>query len=64
MNLGGINRRDFLAKTLGLAGASVSLLASPTARSAAGSPNFVFILADDQGWTGTSASMHPARGAS
>ena len=62
MSLKGISRRSFLTETLGFAGASVLLLASTTARSVANFPNFVFILADDQGWTGTSASMDAARG--
>ena len=61
MSPNGISRRNFLTKTIGFAGASVSLLASTTARSAPDFPNFVFILGDDQGWTGTSVSMHSGR---
>ncbi|MCP4639536.1 MAG: sulfatase [bacterium] len=56
-----MSRRAFLLRTMGSAGASALLLASTKANSAVESPNFVFILADDQGWTGTSASMDSVR---
>ncbi len=61
MGLKDISRRSFLTKTLGFAGASLSLLTSTKAHAKAGSPNLVFVLSDDQGWTGTSVSMHDRR---
>lgn len=47
-------RRRFLSR-LGAGAAALSIGA--TARAAAKLPNFVFILSDDQGWTGLSAMM-------
>ncbi len=62
MNSNSFSRRDFLTKAAGLGGAAAAFLAAPRLFAAGGkSPNFVFILADDQGWTGTSAAMHPGR---
>jgi len=56
-----IARRDFLAGTLGLAAASMSLSSSVEGQSKPAAPNFVFFLSDDQGWTGTSFPMHGGR---
>lgn len=39
--------------------AVVSLVLLTATTRAADSPNFVLVLADDQGWTSTSAAMHP-----
>ena len=62
MDSDSLSRRDFLTKAAGLGGAATAFLASPHLFAAGGkSPNFVFILADDQGWTGTSAAMHAGR---
>ena len=55
------SRRNFLARTVGMAAASVALAARVNAQAATSSPNFVFILSDDQGWPATSAQMHPTR---
>jgi len=53
-------RREFLGQTLAFTWALPFLFAS---RGYAGdtAPNFVFILSDDQGWTGSSVSMDNAR---
>lgn len=61
MKLRPIGRRDFLKRTFGLAAVSTSLLSSAQGSPRANAPNFVFILADDQGWPGTSARMHSRR---
>jgi arylsulfatase A-like enzyme len=57
-----MNRREFLKQAM-LAGAVAvipkSLLRGEVKPSA--SPNFVFILVDDMGWTGLSTSMHETR---
>ena len=51
-------RRDFL-KGLGLFAAAATLPRSAFGRggAATGKPNIVFILTDDQGWTGLSVQM-------
>lgn len=61
MNRHSINRRSFLR--LALAANAAAMLAPRLGAKAAelNSPNFVFILGDDQGWTGTSVSMHSGR---
>ena len=54
------SRRQFLKNLTGAAAVfaiAPSLLSKPDKQP----PNFIFILTDDQGWTGTSASMHPVR---
>ena len=56
-----VRRRDFLAQGLACTAASMALLAAPKSYGATQSPNFVFILSDDQGWNGSSASMHATR---
>ena len=55
-----ISRCNLVAIALGMAVATVALTGSGNAQ-AASSPNFVFILSDDQGWSATSAQMHPTR---
>jgi arylsulfatase A len=56
-----IFRSNFLALAFGMAVATLALTEPGNAQTAAGSPNFVFILSDDQGWPATSAQMHPTR---
>lgn len=54
--------RSFRCRALAV---SIVVLLVPRLGTAApqrSAPNFVFILADDQGWTGTSVSMHAKRG--
>ena len=53
--------RNFLALAFGMAVATVAITAPGNAQTSASSPNFVFILSDDQGWPATSVQMHPAR---
>lgn len=53
---------DFRFRCLGLLlGAALLGIANPCHGLAAdaAAPNFIFILADDQGWNGTSVQMHP-----
>lgn len=56
-----ITRRE-LIKNLGMSVAATTLprLSLGADRTETAKPNFVFILADDQGWTGTSVQMHDA----
>jgi arylsulfatase A len=53
-----ISRRNFL---FSMAAASTALAAPGKVRATTSSPNFVFILSDDQGWPATSTQMHPTR---
>ncbi|MGY8720221.1 MAG: sulfatase [Verrucomicrobiia bacterium] len=55
-----IPRRNALALALCLV-AILNVLIERNNTQAAGSPNFVFILSDDQGWPATSVQMHPTR---
>jgi arylsulfatase A-like enzyme len=55
-----ISRRHFSTLALGMAVAA-ALVAVGNTQAADGSPNFVIILSDDQGWPATSAQMHPTR---
>jgi hypothetical protein len=55
-----ISRRNFSTLALGMAVAA-ALVAVGNTQAADGSPNFVIILSDDQGWPATSAQMHPTR---
>ncbi len=50
-----------LSLAFGLAVATLALPHPGNAQPEAGSPNFVFILSDDQGWPATSVQMHPTR---
>lgn len=55
-----LTRRGFLGGVAGLG--AVALMAPRAGGAERGrTPNFVFILSDDQGWTGTSARMHGER---
>ncbi|MHC4120830.1 MAG: sulfatase [Planctomycetota bacterium] len=56
-----ISRRNFLIRAAGLAAASAALASPGDAQTRTSTPNFVFILSDDQGWPATSAQMHPER---
>ena len=56
-----ISGSNFLALAFGMAVATVALSAPCNAQAAPSSPNFVFILSDDQGWPVTSVQMHPTR---
>ncbi len=51
----------FLSVAFRLAVATLALPYPGSAQPVAGSPNFVFILSDDQGWPATSVQMHPTR---
>jgi len=53
-----INSRVFALSIVAVLMASAAPL---TAQAATRSPNFVFILSDDQGWPATSVQMHPTR---
>jgi len=57
----GWSRRDFLKK-VGICAAAVALprVTFGRSRRRKAKPNFVFILSDDQGWTGLSVQMHDA----
>ena len=54
-----ISRRGFLGRTVGVGVSAMGLMAQTASSAGAKAPNFVFILSDDQGWPGTSASMDP-----
>ncbi len=56
-----ISGRNSLALALGMAVVTIALAAPCSAQAAPSSPNFVFILSDDQGWHATSVRMHPTR---
>lgn len=59
MNSITVSRRDFLKYTSLIALSSTHLLAQNKPEQKL--PNFIFILADDQGWNGTSVQMHKYR---
>ena len=50
----------FLTLAISLLAVLLTVATIPTAQAATSSPNFVFILSDDQGWPATSAQMHPS----
>ena len=56
-----IDRRTFLQRAMMIPAAACLAMRAGTAVAASKSPNFLFILADDQGWTGTSAAMDSTR---
>lgn len=56
-----ISRRDALAFAVSMVVVLTVVTESINAQAATGSPNFIFILSDDQGWPATSVQMHPTR---
>jgi arylsulfatase A-like enzyme len=56
-----ICRRDFLERALAFTVISWPFLCATKSHAGDNAPNFVFILSDDQGWTGSSVSMDNAR---
>ncbi len=61
MNPTRTSRRAVLALALSMVAILTAVTESDNAQAAANSPNFVFILSDDQGWPATSVQMHPTR---
>lgn len=61
MNSKHISRYKLAALAFGMAVATMAASEPSNAQAAASSPNFVFILSDDQGWPATSVQMHPKR---